>query len=160
MSLSIRDISGNVISAGSSLFGTTILQNNNIYQAIFRLYNNYSALPNIAHVYNVKIYISTHSGITTIFDNIGDPYQHSVAAPLLQDWFSGTCTFSSQENGSVSNTMISAFKGLQFTNANTIYASGSNNYNQYTIQVAIPPGTFYSANSNPLYLNIEYETFL
>ena len=66
MSLSIRDVDGNLLNLADHLFSGVVEIGSGTYSGVIRLYNNYDVEDDIAHVREVKLYFSPASGSTNI----------------------------------------------------------------------------------------------
>lgn len=161
MSLSIRDTDGNLLSLSDHLFSGAVEIGSGTYSGVARLYNNYDGDPNIAHVKNIRLWISPVSGSVKIPTSIGDPYRDIRTVSMMLDRFSGVCTVASQQSGTdPSVAMRGLVSGVYYSGANIILASGSNNFNEYRFEASIPSGTVLDTTSGTIFFHIEYETWL
>lgn len=159
MSLSVRDTNGNLIDASSYLF-SGIIPGSGVYSKTIRLYNNYDGDPNVAHVRNVKVFLSPVSGSVDIPIGFGDPNLDVRTHSLYNNLASGICIFSSKIGADPSGTLQNLVFGVSGSNYDEISASGANNYNEYRIDMEIKSGTVLNTTSGTIYFHVEYRTYL
>lgn len=160
MSLSIRDVDGNLLNLSDHLFSGAVEIGSGTYSGVIRLYNNYDDDPDIAHVRDVKLFFSPVSGAKTVPIHMGDPLRDVRSSAMMNDKFSGVCTYSSKLNADPSDTLTNINNGITGSDFNIIYASGSNNYNEYRLEVSHQSGTVLDVASGTIFGHVEYRTYL
>jgi hypothetical protein len=159
MSLSIRDVDGNLLNLSDHLFSGAVPIGSGTYSGVIRLYNNYDAEDDIAHVRNVKLFFSAVSGSTQIPIDYGDPLRDVRSNGMFNDKFSGVCTYSSQLDADPSDVLVNINNGIQGRDFDIIYASGSNNFNEYRVEILHQSGTILDVASGTIFAHVEYRTY-
>ena len=159
MSLSIRDVDGNLLNLSDHLFSGAVEIGSGVYSGVIRLYNNYDADPDIAHVRNVKLFFSAVSGAKKIPISHGDPLRDVRSSAMFNDTFSGVCTYSSKLDADPSDSLTNINNGISDGDYDLIYASGSNNFNEYRLEVSHQSGTVLDVASGTVFAHVEYRTY-
>lgn len=160
-SLSIRDITGTLIGSTDEIFSGAVGIGSGTVSGTIRVYNNYGAVASGAHARKVRVFLSAQSGSQAITSQFADPYRNIRTLGLINQTMSGICMLASENGGNnPSGTMLSMFSGISGTGYDIIYASGSNNFNQYDIYFTIPSGTVLDTASGSIYIGVEYENYL
>ena len=161
--LSIRTVAGTLITSSTELFSGAITQGVE-YTTRFRVYNNYDASVNIAHARGVEVFLTSQENGRVYDINQGDPNYHAVAKALYVDnIFSGALVSGSQSSGSVvavSGTLQSYLVGISEVGYDYIYASGSANFNEYTLTFTYPSGTTLITSSGSLGIGVKYREII
>jgi len=156
--LSIRDITGTLITSTDEIFSGSV---SGTVSGTIRLYNNYAGANDVAHARKVKIFLSAQSGSQAITKQFHDPYRNIRTLALVNETMSGICTLASENGGATpTGTMLSMSSGISKTGYDIIYASGSNNFNQYDLYFTIASGTVLDTASGAIFIGVEYENYL
>jgi hypothetical protein len=158
--LSITDSSGTPITNTYEIFSGSVYAGSGVYNGTIRVYNNIDAVSGVAHARDVRLYMSPSSGVLGYNGAMGEYDEDITTIPFVHDTLSGSCTYSAKTDAAVSGTLQSLSVGIYGTDYNEIYASGSNNYNEYDLQISIPSGVNILTLSGSIYLAVEYKTFL
>jgi len=159
MSLSIRDVDGNLLNLADHLFSGAVEIGSGTYSGVIRLYNNYDADDDIAHVRDVKLYFSPVSGSTKIPLSMGDPLRDVRSSAIFNDMFSGICIWSAMSGADPIDTLANVNDGIYSGTFDMISASGVNNYNEYRLEIAMPSGTILDTASGTIFAHVEYRTW-
>lgn len=160
MSLSIRDVDGTIISLSDHLFSGAIPIDSDTYSGVIRLYNNYDAEDDIAHVRDVKLFFSPVSGAKSIPVSLGDPSRDVRSSAMFNDKFSGVCTFASETGSDPEDVLHNVNDGIFSGTYDYISASGSQNYNEYRLEISHQSGTVLDTTSGTIFAHVEYRTYL
>ena len=160
-SLSIRQVDGTLITSSMEIFSGEVGIGSGVVSGVIRLYNNYDADDDVAHARKVNVFLCAQSGSQAITKGFHDPYRNIRTLGLIKQTMSGICMKAS-ENGGISPTgaMLSMFSGISGTGYDMIYASGSNNFNEYNIIYSIASGTLFDTSSGSIFIGVEYENYL
>ena len=159
MSLSIRDVDGNLLSLSDHLFSGAVEIGSGTYSGVIRLYNNYDQDADIAHVRGVKLYFTPVSGSVTIPMYIGDPLRDVRTSAMFKDNFSGVCIYSAMSGADPVDTLTNVNDGIYSGTYDEISASGVNNYNEYRLEIQHQSGTILDVASGTIFAHVEYRTF-
>ena len=164
MSISIRTSSGVLLDNFSDILSGTLTNDNVTYSGTFRVYNNYDGDNEIKDMNKLYVYLSAHSGINTpyLLGGLGieDWYTTIEDVILINDMVSGVCVSSSMKNGDAPAAVIGNLNhvaGLNGDDYKLIRASGTYNYNEYSIEFTIPSEYSFSPLSGVLYVSLRYE---
>lgn len=159
--LSIRQLDGTLITSSMEIFSGAVTIGGGVVSGTIRVYNNYDANDDVAHARKVNLYLCAQSGSQAITKGFYDPYRNIRSYALVKNSMSGVCTLASEKGAlTPTGTMLSMYSGISGTAYNTIYASGSNNYNQYDIYFTIPEDTVFDLASGSIFIAVEYENYL
>lgn len=159
--LSVRDVDGNLLTSADEIFSGAIGIGSGVYSGVIRLYNNYAGNDDVAHARNVKLYLSPFSGSRRLHSSLNDPYRNIRTALYVYNYTSGVCTKASQQSGAdPGDSLHNINSGVYGDDYNIIYASGSNNYNEYRLETMLDSTVDLDVYSGALYIHVEYRDYL
>lgn len=164
MTISIRTVAGAIIDNLDSLFGETIFVGSGTYTARFRIYNNYSGVADQNDLKDLKVYLTGTPKMLTAYELGGIGLEEwATSFPyivLRNEYFSGVCKVASKQFGAnplLESGTINYEQPFDDVECDYIYASGSDNFNEYELTINIPSGVNFVASSGSVYITLKYK---